>query len=537
MSFPFALLASALTGWIALSYEIVWARVFSFASAGRANSFGLLLAAYLLGLALGALLSRRLREANDPDGRSNVARVAWIVLVSNLVGALVVPTVAELGTHIWYRFTYLVVVPAAAALGVAFPLLCHAAVPPDDNAGARTAQLYVANIVGSVAGSLSTGFVLMDTLTLVQLSAVLVALGVALSALLALYSTGGRGARGRQADSGSSGRRAGLVVGGAVVIGAGAVFATPWLLDRVWEKLQFGREYPNKSADAATALGADARFLDVHESKSGVITVGQDLRIFGGGVYDGALKTNLEVGGWLVRPYALSYLHPAPKRVLMIGLSGGAWANIIAGNPSVESVTAIEINPGYLDVIARHSEVAPILQHPKLQVVMDDGRRWLVRNPDARFDLIVANTTFHWRSFATNLLSVEFQTLVRDHLAPGGVYLYNTTGSRDAAATSASVFPHAMMIINNVVGSIAPLSLDVPRWRAALEGTTLRGAPAFPAEDRAARAALEWLLATPAHTNRPDPVLGEVVFRDRAGLLEWAAGGRVITDDNMISEW
>jgi spermidine synthase len=40
-----------LSGFIALSYEIFWFRVFAFASGGAAPAFSLLLGAYLLGIA------------------------------------------------------------------------------------------------------------------------------------------------------------------------------------------------------------------------------------------------------------------------------------------------------------------------------------------------------------------------------------------------------------------------------------------------------------------------------------------------------
>jgi spermidine synthase len=538
MNFGFALIASALSGWIALSYEIVWARIYGFTSGAHADSFGKLLAAYLLGLAIGALATRRAREAIDPGGVKNLLRVARVTLIGNLLGFLVAPAVAQAGVHIWWGLTYAFVIPAAAMLGFAFPLLCHAAIPPDDRAGAHTSYLYVSNIIGSVMGSLTTGFVLMDHLTLVQIARLLALLGVGLAALLGLAASRRRGLMEALVSSG---------LGAAFVLLLG-----PTLYDQLWEKLQFGRDFPRNNAAFVAAHGTPYHFADVHESKSGVITVGTDFSfdeatnvvslkpgqtIWGGGIYDGRLDTMLEPGGWLVRPYAISYVHPAPKRVLMIGLSGAAWANILIGNPYVEHIKAIEISEGYLDVIRRHPEVSPILDNKNFEVVIDDGRRWLVRNPDEKFDLIVANTTFHWRSFASNLLSKEFQTLVSDHLAPGGVYIYNTTGSRDAAVTSADVFPHTLMIINNVVASKEPFDLDIGRWRKALENTLVHGKKPFPQTDPDGKDTIDWITTSATFVNVPEPRFGETIFRDREGMLAWAKGGRVVTDDNMICEW
>ena len=51
-SMSVAVLVSAAAGFVALSYEIVWYRVFSFYTWSAAATFGVLLGVYLLGIAL-----------------------------------------------------------------------------------------------------------------------------------------------------------------------------------------------------------------------------------------------------------------------------------------------------------------------------------------------------------------------------------------------------------------------------------------------------------------------------------------------------
>ncbi len=60
MKLRLALGIAAFSGFIALSYEIVWYRVLSVMMRGTSSAFGLLLAAYLLGLAIGSRPSGRL---------------------------------------------------------------------------------------------------------------------------------------------------------------------------------------------------------------------------------------------------------------------------------------------------------------------------------------------------------------------------------------------------------------------------------------------------------------------------------------------
>jgi len=92
----------------------------------------------------------------------------------------------------------------------------------------------------------------------------------------------------------------------------------------------------------------------------------------------------------------------------MIGLASGSWAQVIANDSEVESLTIVEINPGYLPLVAQRPAVRKLLQNPKVAIVIDDGRRWLLHHPERKFDLVVSNTTWNWRANASNLLSIEF---------------------------------------------------------------------------------------------------------------------------------
>jgi spermidine synthase len=80
----------------------------------------------------------------------------------------------------------------------------------------------------------------------------------------------------------------------------------------------------------------------------------------------------------IVRPYGLSAFQSAPHRVLMIGLGSGSWAQVVANHPQVEELTVVEINPGYLHLIPEQPTVASLLRNPKVRIVIDDGRRWLM---------------------------------------------------------------------------------------------------------------------------------------------------------------
>src|SRR5262249_1619713 len=146
------------------------------------------------------------------------------------------------------------------------------------------------------------------------------------------------------------------------------------------------------------------------------------------------------------RAYAIALYRPQPRRVLVIGMSSGSWSQVIANLDSVEAVTVVEINPGYASLIAERPAIASLLTNPKVRLIVDDGRRWLVRHPEETFDAVVANTSYHFRANATNVLSVEFMALVRRHLRPGGVLFYNTTDSLRSMRTGCAVFADGLRI-------------------------------------------------------------------------------------------
>jgi spermidine synthase len=492
-----------LSGYIALSYEILWYRALSFMSEGDARTFGLMLGAYLAGLATGALAVRRACVQAAP---SLLRLLFRLTLGANLLGFFVVPALAWLATrnvsaNPWSHGLWGVGL-AAAGLGAIFPLVAHAWITPDREAGRQVSHLYLANILGSTAGSLVTGFIFMDHLSLGALHVLLGFLGLGMGSLILVLD------RGRA--------RLGAIAAIGLLALANAAFGMK-PFDAVYEKLQLKGAYR-----------PETRFAHVVETRSGVITVNRQGQIFGGGIYDGAFNTSLEDDkNTILRCYALAGLHRAPKDALMIGLSSGSWATVVANHPGLERLTIIEINPGYLRLIPEYPDVAGLLVNPKVHIVIDDGRRWLLRNRKRQFDLIVANATFHWRSNATNLLSKEFLELIRARLKPGGIYYYNTTGSARVQWTGASTFPHALKIMNFLAVSDAPLELDLEQlkeeWMRYPRGTgfVLDG-------------------ATPASREKAGELIRRLVpeIETREHLLARLGNElRGVTDDNMGTEW
>ena len=163
--------------------------------------------------------------------------------------------------------------------------------------------------------------------------------------------------------------------------------------------------------------------------------------------------------------------------------------------------------------------------------MIDDGRRWLTRNPDRKFDAIVMNTSFHWREFASALLGREFLELMRNHLKPGGLAMWNCTGSSRAVATGLAVFPHSLTISNICIASDSPLPVDPARWRSILAAYVIDGRPVFDLATAAGRSEMTRLLAV-ANPGNPTHLL-----MNRREMEAVYGTARIITDDNLGEEY
>ena len=505
-----AMLIAGLAGFIALGFEIAWFRVLALGSADRAPAFALLLSTYLSGIAVGSYVTEKLTEKKSSAVVINA--VGLMLLGAGALSVYLPPLVAQVS---WKDYPLMSSAPAffltAGLLGSVLPLLCRVAVSADTESGKHVSLIYVANILGSTLGSLVIGFILMDEFGLKQIS-VQLALLAALTGTLVLFFASGR------VQLPSWGK---LV---AVPVVLAAIFLSSPLYFNLFGKLIFGRN--------ASRVGY---FEQVVENRNGVIAVTPDGAVMGGGVYDGYFNVDpLHDKNLIIRAYALGLFEPAAKKVLMIGLSSGSWAQVAIHHPQIESMDIVEINPGYLQLIADYPMVSSLLRNPKVHIYVDDGRRWLLAHPDARYDLVLMNTSFHWRDHMSNLLSTDFLRIVQQHLNPGGILYYNATGSADVMATGLHVFRYGIRVINFLAVSDSPFPVDRERWLRVLRDYRIDGQLVFDPQNPRTE------LTLAAYAALADTLQGPPLDKglEAGDTMAARIGPRhIITDDNMGAEW
>jgi spermidine synthase len=187
------------SGAAGLIYQVVWSRELVLVFGNTTQAVATIVTAFMAGLGFGSLIGGRLagttRRPLRLYGLVELAVAAMAALLPFVFSGLaelyrgVWPTLVERpGQLAGVRFALALaaVAPATFLMGMTLPLLTRYLVRTLDEAGARLGELYAANTIGAMAGTLIGGFVLIEFLGLRMTGYLAVALNLAagLGALL-----------------------------------------------------------------------------------------------------------------------------------------------------------------------------------------------------------------------------------------------------------------------------------------------------------------------------------------------------------------
>ena len=426
-----AFLLAFASGLLSLGMEIVWTRLVSFTHHTVPQSFAYVLFCYLLGIALGAHIGKK--RCNRSQGNT---AMLWRVAGQSLIWSaafdvltVAIYAVSPMNPYFDAAFLLVVITLSAAIKGIIFPIVHYiGSLKSGEELGASISNIYAANVAGATIGPLFVGFVLLNIATLQQ------AMLICAFAALVVWAVVSRQFTGKKHH-----------------IIAGVTCIVLLLSIGLADKHLLIREL------VAREDGRNTKIEFLNESRHGTIHTIRDQDgdtvVYGENLYDGKINTKLtdDING-VFRLYALAAMHDSPKRVLVIGLSGGSWVEVLRHFPQVQSIDVVEINPNYLKLVQQQKEVAPLLDDPRVKIHITDGRKYLRQHPE-KYDLIVMNTTWHWRAYSVLLLGKDFLTTLRGSLNPGGLVAFNTTSSMDVFYTATQVFPFAGLYSNFVFAS------------------------------------------------------------------------------------
>jgi spermidine synthase len=166
-------------------------------------------------------------------------------------------------------------------------------------------------------------------------------------------------------------------------------------------------------------------------------------------------RLDLTAPNTLVAPYArtmfASYLYqPEPRRVLIVGLGGGAMVRFLTHHEPQVQIDAVEIDPA---VVRLAGEYFGVRSGGNVRVHTTDAIAF-VEAASERYDLILMDAFLRPSSdtdstgVPTRLKTLEFLGRLKSSLTPGGVVAFNVnehdTMAEDVAAVTAVFGPVAL---------------------------------------------------------------------------------------------
>ena len=489
---PFVLFAAGAAGFAFFLMELVWYRMLAPLLGGSHFTFGLILAVALVGIGTGgiayALMGKNRPATLEAFAITSLLEALLLIVPFALGDRLAILAIALrplgslgfLATVLgWTTVAAIVIVPAAFASGVQFPLLIALLGRGRASVGRQVGMTYAWNTVGAIAGSLAGGFGMVPLLGALGswklVCGVLVALGLA-AAVLAVKSSkrplalawplviAGATLLALRADGPSAAWRHAPIGAGRVPAGtlASPVALLTWLESQrravVWEK---------DGVESAVAL---RRANDVEFVVSGKV--------------DGALRS--DAGTQVMAGVVGACLHGSARTAYVIGLGTGSSAGWLADVQGIERVDVAEIEPAILEVARRSASVnRDVLSNPRVRVKLHDAREGLLTSRE-RWDLVVSEPSNPYRAGISSLFTREYYEAVAARLAPGGLFLQwvqayeiDAQTLRSVYATIGDVMPHVETweLADNdllLVASREPRSIDVAALRRCVESPVVR---------------------------------------------------------------
>jgi spermidine synthase len=395
-----------LTGFITLSYEMLWVRILSTYGLSTSQAFALILTGFLLGFSVGSwIVARKVDRRRDLEGWFSA-----VSIVTALGGALVLlllrqfETITVLLTEstplsyltLSLALAFTVSFVPAVFMGILFPLGVRIYVQDVDRIGAKAGNTFLSNTVGCVLGSLLTGFVLIPFFGMWNTTLILVNLSLLIAIVLLV-----RGAR-----------RAPLQwVALVLVAGVANVLVFS-------DSKTFHAELKGPDLRSA-AQGFEVIYYA--EGVSGTVTAVER------GNYRGLFVDGQNVSGTdlvlLADSKMLAHVPLLLAEDPEVALTVGYGTGTTSGSMLLHGVDvhAVEIEKKIMEAAPLFSEVNyESYADPNLNLVLDDARNYIAMT-DEEFCVIVTDVTNLKYKRNPYLYTREYFELMRDSLSEDGV--------------------------------------------------------------------------------------------------------------------
>jgi len=470
-------------------YEIAWIRMLSLVLGSATHSFELMLSAFILGLALGALWVRQRADLFVNPMRA-LAITQWVM------GALALATLSVyVASFEWmasllqaldttdeayrafslvrYAICLAVMLPATFCAGITLPLITRMLITA--GAGERAiGAVYSVNTLGSIAGAALAALVLMPLIGLKALLATGAVIDMGLGVWLMWQS---------DAASRETRRFAIALSGATILVVAGATLNAPFArevltsgvyrygsVDAVSRHVIFYKDGRTATVSVRQSPGKQEYALSTNgKPDASLSSVWFDSTAAGDRAVAGDESTQILL--------AMITLAHAPQATAgaVIGQGSGMSSHFLLGSPHLKRLTTIDIEP---EMVRGSRKFYPVnrrvFDDTRAEFVYDDARS-VFASARRSYDFILSEPSNPWVSGVSGLFTDEFYAQARGYLAPGGVFgqwlhLYEISDSLVLSVVRAvhRNFPAYRIYLTNDVDMLVVASRDsvlrAPDW-------------------------------------------------------------------------
>ncbi len=516
-----ALTVAFVSGLTSLGYQVLWTRMLASGSGNSTYVFTVILALFLVGLAIGAVIFDIVRpRLENPMQMLAVGQVVIAALVMlGLVGILQRPTIIDPMRPLEVMESLFgeaipVVLLTTIFLGLTFPA-ASALLPSDPNHSGRSAGTFLAiNTVGAITGSFVVPFALIPTLGSPRAIVLLALINLLTGAAIALRGP-------NPVRSVGNTVRLSVIPLVALAIGVATVglAVIPGALVE-----------PN----VARLQALNGTLFDGTEDEIATVEAGQ-VRSSPELWVAGTSMTLLTADAKLM-PILPLIARPASRDALLVafGMGTAYRAALIAGLRT----DVVELVPSVPRMFHfYYPDADAVLANPNGRVIIADGRNHLELT-DKRYDIIVTDPPPPIESSGASVISsLEYYQAGRDHLTLHGVMMQwvpwgaTVNEYRAHIRTFLSVFPDVTIVFGPVgygtylMGSDAPIRLEPDSIRAVLRrpGVLEDLSSAF---DSPAHTIDEWIAK-----------IHDVSWISGPAVAAFAGTGPLVTDDHPLPEY
>ncbi len=386
----------SLSGFVSLSYEILWTRLLTPSVGTFIYAFALILSVYLIGIAAGSYIFEKLFSKNRTpylvfgllELGIGLSALASVIFNSNIES---VPSIIKV---------ICTIIPGTLLMGMTFPAVV-AIFSSKNNIGSVVGGAYAGNTIGSIAGSILAGYLIIPFLGTVKGIIILSVINFILAYLLVVQE------------------KAPILIRSAVSVSVAIIIAVSlWLMSLDPLVLQEA-ETKNRIRTIRTRGNYEEMFMEDE-----IATVLGYRQIEGGdkALFIDGVQTTSPGPDTTLLAHIPVLLHGSPEKMLVIafGMGGTYRSALLHENLSVDAVDLVPSVPKMFRLF--HDDAEQVLANPRGKIIIDDGRNY-VRTSKESYDIIVIDPPPPINAAGTTVLySREFYNDSKKILNKGGLF-------------------------------------------------------------------------------------------------------------------